>query len=308
MSIPVGRRHYWPLSSLLLFCVGTSPTVAGDPAKLIYRSNVTEVRLNFSAADQNNHGVATLQASDFAVVDSDVVVRNFQSFTRSDWTKLEIAILIDASESVTPRFSQEMADILHLVSSAEGVPPENLSIFSFEGSRPALLCAGDCRASQAAGRLPEVRAHGLTPLFDTIVFAEDYLAHHGDARAEKTLIVFSDGVDSVSQDSLGDALDASVRSEVQLDCIDLNKSAYGSQGAAILRNLASATGGRYFSPPEGTTGVLNALLEELRANYIVTYRLPSRAPGFNAVRILPTHNLKLQFRSRIGYYYPNQVQ
>ena len=71
--------------------------MGGDRPEFTYRTNTTEVRLNFSAMDQNNHGVATLQANDFAVVDKDVIVRNFQSFTRSDWTKLEIAILVDTS-------------------------------------------------------------------------------------------------------------------------------------------------------------------------------------------------------------------
>ncbi len=119
--------------------------------------------------DQNNHGVATLQPNDFAVVDKDVIVHNFQSFTRSDWTKLEIAILIDVSESVTPRFRQEIADVLNLVSQTPGIPDENLAMFSFHGLQPALLCAGDCRASRAAEQLPARRAGALTPLFDTIV-------------------------------------------------------------------------------------------------------------------------------------------
>lgn len=211
MAIPVPCRRPWPLVLLLLFCAGISPAMAGDPAEFTYRSQVTEVRLNFSAMDQNNHGVATLQASDFAVVDKDVIVRNFQSFTRSDWTKLQIAIVIDASESVTPRFRQEMADILELVSQTAGVPDENLSLFSFDGPRPALLCAGDCRASHAAERLPAARAHGLTPLYDTLAFAADFVSHHGDAHAQKVLIVFSDGADTISRNSLDDAIDAALR-------------------------------------------------------------------------------------------------
>ena len=308
MAIALLCRRPWPLVLLLLFCIGISPCVASDPAEFTYRTQVTEVRLSFSAMDQNNHGVATLQASDFAVVDKDVIVRNFQSFTRSDWTKLEIAIVIDASESVTPRFRQEMADILELVSQTAGVPDENLSIFSFDGPRPYLLCAGDCRASHAAERLPAAHAHGLTPLYDTIVFAADFLSHQGDAHAERVLIVFSDGADTISRNSLGDAIDAALRGEVQLDCIDLNKPAYSSQGAAVLRSLASASGGRYFPPPDGATHALNVILEGFQASYTVSYRLPSRASGFHAVRILPTHNLNLQFRSRSGYYYPSQVR
>ena len=251
MARPLPCWRTWPLFSLLAFWGGISPGIAGDRPDFTYRANATEVRLSFSAIDQNNHGVATLQASDFAVVDKDVIVRDFQSFTRSDWTKLEIAILIDSSESVTPRLRREMTDVVELVSQTAGVPDENLSLFYFEGSHPALLCAGDCRARHSAERLPEVHARGLTPLFDTIVFAADFLAGHGDAQSEKVLVVFSDGADTVSRSSLGDAVDAALRSEVELNCIDLNKAAYGSQGAATLRTLAGATGGRYFLPPAG---------------------------------------------------------
>jgi VWFA-related protein len=308
MAISIPCRRPGPLLSLFLFCAGMAPAIAEDRAEFTYRTNATEVRLTFSATDQNNHGVAALQPSDFAVVDKDVIVRNFQSFTRSDWTKLEIAILIDASESVTPRFRQGMADILELVSQGAGVPDENLSIFSFDGQRPALLCAGDCRASHAAERLHATRARGLTPLFDTLAFAANFLSDHGDARAEKVVILFSDGVDTISRNSLRDAIDTALRSEVQVDCIDLNQPSHFSQGAGVLRSLASATGGRYFPPPDGAARALNVILEDFHASYTVSYQLPGHAPGFHAVRILPTHNLNLQFRSRSGYYYPNRAR
>lgn len=313
MATPVPIRGLYPLCSILLFCAGVSPAIAADPADYTYRANAAEVRLSFSAADQNNHGVATLQPNDFAIVDKDIIVRQFQSFTRSDWTKLEFAILVDASESVTPRFRQESADILNLISGTAGIPDENLSMFSFHGSQPALLCAGNCRASRAAEQLPAGRAGGLTPLFDSVVFASEFLSHRGDAQAERVLIVFSDGVDTISRNSLRDAIDAGLRNEVQVDCIDLNQTdmsrrPFSSEGGAVLRSLAGATGGRYFPPPDGAARALNAVLEDFRASYSVSYRLPSHAVGFHTVRILPTHNLNLQFRSRSGYYYPNRVQ
>jgi Ca-activated chloride channel family protein len=293
---------------VLVFLTGISPAVAGDPPEYTYRTNANEVRLYFSATDQNNHGVATLQASDFAVVDKEVIVRNFQSFTRSDWTKLEIAILIDGSESVTPHFRQEVADVLNLVSKTAGIPDENLSMFSFQGVQPVLLCAGNCRSAGTAERLPAGRAGGLTPLFDSIVFASDFLSQHGDAHAQKVLIVFSDGADTISQSSLRDAVDAALRAEVQVDCIALNRSFASSPGATVLREVASATGGRYFPPPNGATQAINVILEGFQASYRVSYRLPNRAYGFHTVQILSTHNLNLQFRSRSGYYYPDRIR
>jgi VWFA-related protein len=308
MAIPVPTLRHGLLLSILLFCPAISLGAAGNPPEFTYRANATEVRLTFSALDQNNHGVATLQASDFAVVDKDVIVRNFQSFTRSDWTKLEIAVLLDASESVSPHFRREIADTVDLVSQTAGVPDENLSIFSFHGLEPAILCAGDCRASHATDRLPAARPGGLTPLFDTIVFASDFLAHHGDAHAQKILIVFSDGEDTISRNSLRDAIASAQQSEIQIDCINLNNSAALTRGAAVLYNLADATGGGYFPSRTGAATALNVILEGFRATYTITYRLPSHASGFHAVRILPTRNLNLQFRSRSGYYFPNYTR
>lgn len=296
------------LIALLVFLAGIAPAVAGDPPEYTYRANANEVRLYFSATDQNNHGVATLQASDFAVVDKEVIVRNFQSLTRSDWTKLEIAILMDASESVTPHFRQELADVLNLVSQTAGIPDENLSMFSFRGMEPALLCAGNCRTAGTAEHLPAGRAGDLTPLFDSIVFASKFLSQHGDAHAQKVLIVFSDGADTISQSSLRDAVDAALRAEVQVDCIDLNRSFASSPGATILREVARATGGRYFPPPNGAADAINVILEDFQASYTVSYRLPNLAYGFHTVQIRPTHNLNLQFRSRSGYYYPDRIR
>ena len=308
MATAVPNRPARPLIAVLIFSAGIAPAVAGDPPEYTYRTNANEVRLYFSATDQNNQGVATLQASDFAVVDKEVIVRNFQSFTRSDWTKLEIAILMDASESVTPHFRQELADVLNLVSQTAGIPEENLSMFSFHGMEPALLCAGNCRTAGTAGRLPAGRADGLTPLYDSIVYASDFLSQHGDSHAQKVLIVFSDGADTISRNSLRDAVDASLRDEVQVDCIDQNRPFTSSPGATVLREVASATGGRYFPPPNGAADAINVILEGFRASYTVSYRLPNRAYGFHSVQILPTHNLNLQFRSRSGYYYPDRIR
>jgi VWFA-related protein len=303
VALVPGQRP-WSLLALSLYCGGVSAGWAGDPVEFTLRAKVTEVRINFSATDQNNHGVPTLQASDFAVVDQDVIVHNFRSFARSDWTKFEIAILADASESVTPRFRQEMAELVELVSLTADVPDENLSIFTFRGVEPVLLCAGDCRASHATERLPAAGASGLTPLYDSVLFATNFLSGHGDANAGKVLIIFSDGSDTISRNSLDDAVETSLRNEVQLYAIDQNDPRSLSPGAAVLRSLARATGGRYF-PPSQANQALQVILESFRASYTVSYRMPSQALGFHTIRILPTHNLNLQFRSRSGYFYPN---
>ncbi len=86
-----------------------------------------------------------------------------------------------------------------------------------------------------------------------------------------------------------------------------NQRSNQSSGSMFLGRLADATGGRYFSlrfsPADDTATVLNAVLEDLRASYVVTYDLPSHQAGFHSLRLLPTHNLNLTFHSRNGYDY-----
>lgn len=308
MARSLPARRAWPTIWVLLFCIGTSPAASGDWPDLTYRTGTNEVRLAFSATDQNDHGVATLTSNDFAVVDTGFIVRDYQSFTRSDYSRLEIAILIDSSESVTPEYRKEISDALTLLSDSAGVPEENISLITFQNSKPALLCSGDCRSSNAVENLPASHSGGLTPLFDSIVFASDRMGHSGDSQTEKVLIVFSDGNDTISLRSLIDARDTAVAHNVQIYGIAQDRSASYSNGTQTLRTLATATGGRCFKAKGGATRALDLVLEDFRASYIVSYHLPTHARGFHTVQILPTHNLNLKFRSRSGYYYPDYIR
>jgi len=287
---------------------GTSPAVSGDQPDLTYRTGTSEVRLTFSATDQNDHGVATLQARDFAVVDTGFIVRDFQSFTRSDYSKLEITILIDSSESMSAHVRKEIADTLGLLAQTSGVPEENISLLSFRNGKPIEICSGNCRTSQIEEALPATKGAGLTPLYDSIIFASNLLSGGADAQTQKALILFSDGQDTISLKSLRDALDSTVMHNVQIYSIDMNDSAGYDPGRQVLRVFAAASGGRFFQMKDGSARALNTILEGYRASYVVSYHLPTHATGFHTVQVLPTHNVHLQFRSRSGYYYPNYIR
>lgn len=302
MAILVSSRRIWALLACpLLFWVRPAIAAENDAPDFTFHSQSNEVRLTFSVADRNDRGVATLRASDFVVVDSDVVVRSFGSFGHSDWTRFEIGILVDNSESVAPRFRQELSQIVDLLSHTR--PEETLSMFSFERSRPALVCAGDCREPRVTERLAQRPRGELTPLFDTIIFAADSLAHHGDPPAERILIVFSDGGDTFSDNTLAAAVRAAIHDEVEIYCVDLNDSV--SRRAAVLYQLSAATGGRYFKAHSGITAVVYAMFEALQTTYTVIYAVPTHVTGFHSVRVMPTHEVDLQFRSRSGYFYPD---
>jgi VWFA-related protein len=302
----------------------TCPSPADDtnrPSGLpTYRSSASEVRVTFFATDENNHALATLTQSDFAVVDNELVVRNFRSFTHSDETSLDVVVLIDLSESVAPRIRAAMNAVLQLVAREQSIPDDSIAVLSFGGMttglRPAILCSSGCGAADSMSKLMAVKSGSTTPLFDSLVFAADFIAHHRRAGVRPVLILLSDGDDTISIHSAPEALQAVLDGGALIYSVDTgtsaNQDSHRMSGSAFLQQVSEATGGRYFSSSffsahsssqQDAAAVLNTVLEDLRASYVVTYDLPSHQDGFHALRLLPTHNLNLTFHSRNGYLY-----
>jgi len=280
---------------------------SGDDLAATYRTTVSEVRIPLFATDEKNRPVDKIGKDDFAVVDNGMVVRDFRSLMRSDETALDVVAVVDASESVAPRFQATVNDVLQLVSQKQLATDDNVSVMSFGGLQPVVICARNCRNAAAEQRLLAVKAAGATPLFDALAYGAKFISDRQTPGVRPVLILFSDGDDTISKTSPRDALEAVIASGALLYTIDLNKPGDASNGSDALQQMAEATGGRYFSVGEGVVHVLEAALEDLRASYVVTYQLPSRAVGFHSLRILPKHNLNLRFHCRNGYYYETSI-
>ena len=325
------------LSALACFFSGSAlaEEKSDDASVLTYRSNVSEVRVTFFVTDndESDHPLETLSKADFAVVDSERIIRSFRSFGHSDETSLDVVALVDLSESVAPRFRTAMNQVLRLVAREQSIGDDNISVLSFGGNRggilrgsgdtrasdtaPAILCADGCRSPDAMVSLLSAQAGGATPLYDALIFASDFIAQRRRNSVRPVVILFSDGADTISLHSRGEALAAVCEAGALIYSVDLGTSkpqelrrdSYFISGGVFLRQVSEASGGRYFSFPQGGSQldagatVLNAALDDLRASFVVTYDLPSREAGFHSLRILPTHNRKLTFHSRNGYDY-----
>jgi len=286
-------------------CAAFGQNTSSDASAVAtFRSQVSEVRVSFSASE-GAQSVGTVQGSDFAVVDDGIVVRNFRSLTRSDETALEVVALVDVSESVAPRVRGAMTGVVQLVSQEERVPDDNFSVLSFGGMRPAILCAGGCGGTKAANKILSVEGSGMTPLYDGLMFAAEFMAYHHRAGARPVLILFSDGVDTISQHTTRDATQAVIESGAVIYAVDTGEPRIATPGRRFLRGIVDATGGRYFSLRDGPATVLSAVMDDLRASYVVTYEVPRRQAGFHSVHLMPTRNLNLTFHSRSGYYFEN---
>ena len=299
------NRHIW--LTLVILILPCNLAIGSAPGET-YRSSASEVRISFFATDERNQAIDQLQKEDFAVIDNSWVIRDFRSFSRADETVLDLLVLLDASESVGPRFDATIQHTLQLISNAQLVSGDSLSLVSFSGTHASVICSGNCRSSSAEANVRALRATGATPLFDALAFAGDFMTRRHTAGIKPVLILFSDGDDTISRNSAAEALEAVIASDAPIYSVDLGSPDRVSEGSKRLQAMSDATGGRYFRIGDGADAVLNAVIEDLHASYVVTYQLPNHLPGFHSLRILPTHNLNLRFYCRNGYYYENSLR
>jgi VWFA-related protein len=304
MRLSILHRLLARLFLLLTVFPGLCPRIESqDFSTPTYRGAASEVRLVFFASDDHNGHLQTLTANDFAVVDDDQVIRNFRSFDHSPLTNLDVIVLFDSSESVLPHFQQEIDQVLQLVSRWPWQPEDEVSVLSFSGMDTRQLCAGDCRTSLTAGKIASFSTGGATPLFDALDTATRLLRRRSRSNTLPVIILFSDGDDTISKTSLNRALEKTLSAGVQVYVVDLTPPTLSSNGTAILQKIADASGGLYIRSANGIARIFNDVIDDLHSALVVTYALPRSASDFHSIRILPTHNLNLHFRTRSGYFH-----
>ena len=287
----------------LFFACLSSSGAAQESSNGTFYSNASKVRIVFFATDKKNRPLQNLTKDDFAVVDNEEVIRDFRSLTRSTEMKLDVIVLFDASDSVLPRFQQEIADLLQLLLPWPWNPDDEVSVLSFSGTQTYPLCAGDCAGSLTADRIMAAPRGGSTPLFDALDTAASLLQSRPRPDVWPVIILFSDGDDTISIDSYSQAVEKILTSQTHVYAVDLNR--FGpSRGRRTLQELADTSGGRYVETGDDATRISTAILEDLHSARVVTYALRPSNSDFHAVRILPSHDLNLQFRSMHGYYAP----
>jgi VWFA-related protein len=304
----LSHRQGWSLAVLLAFfpCLFYASSTSDGPLTT-YHTGTSEVRISFFATDEHNHPVEDLGKDDFAIVDDGVVIRDFRSLARTSDAALDLVLLVDDSESIAPRFQEVQQDILKLISSDSLSPDDRISVVTFAGMRLAIFCLQDCGAPATRQKLLAAKAEGATPLFDAVNYTAHLVTSQRKPSAREVVILFSDGHDTISRASYRDALQAMTASGALLYTVNIDRSEdSSSQGSRTLQQMAESTGGRAFQLPDHAIDLLQAVLADLHASYIVTYQLPNRTAGFHSLRILPKHNLNLQFHCRKGYNYDDE--
>ncbi len=216
---------------------------ASDQPVTTLKIQAREVVLPVTVRDKKGALVTSLQVSDFALTE-DSRPQTIKSFTRESSLPLRVGLLVDTSHSVSGAIDSERkaagkfvdlmlpADPKATAAKDEGFlihfDREVELLEDFTNSRERLHHElddmGSTRASQNSSQGPETNGDdrtsqtrmrgGGTQLYDAIYLASDELMKPKDGR--KALVVFSDGADRGSKESLNDAVDAADRANVAI--------------------------------------------------------------------------------------------
>jgi VWFA-related protein len=239
------------LSLSALFCLRNSGT-AQQPSTTQPMSNLKvqarEVLLPVTVVDKKGALVTDLTAKDFTLTE-DGRPQVIKSFTTQSNLPFRLGLLVDTSRSVYPAIDAERKAAEKFVELMLPADPKQQTrgdqaflihfdrevelLEDFTNSREKLdheIDAMTPTAREQNSQGPETTGDnrgygdhggassgGGTQLYDAIYLSSDELMKPKDGR--KALVVFSDGVDRGSKETMNDAIDAADRAGVQVFCV-----------------------------------------------------------------------------------------
>jgi VWFA-related protein len=245
----------WAAAAGLAQQSGTQQPASDRPVTTL-KIQAREVVLPVTVRDKKGALVTSLQVSDFTLTE-DSRPQRIKSFTRESSLPFRVGLLVDTSRSVSGALDNERKAASKFVDlmlpadpKASGQKDEGFLIHfdrevellqDFTNSRDKLHHElddmGPSRASQNSSQGPETTGDdrsggqsrsrgGGTQLYDAIYLASDELMKPKDGR--KALVVFSDGADRGSKETLNDAVDAADRANVAVYTIYFKGEQEGS--------------------------------------------------------------------------------
>ncbi len=192
-------------------------------------------------------------------------------------SELQIALLVDTSGSMngSPINSARGA----VRGFVDAMPPDvEMSLIGF-GATAQLLVPSTTDQDQILSGIADLTADGETALYDGLVQAA--ASFDGDPDGRRTIVLLSDGGDTVSTATLDEALVELIGSEASLIIVELESPE--SDPAALLR-LEAATGGALV--PASDPAALEGIYADTASDLINQYELMFEANGQGATTLL----------------------
>jgi VWFA-related protein len=284
-----------------------------DQSVFTMRAMVSEVHLIFTVTDKHGRYIKDLKKNDFKILDDKKPPEEILSFTSETDLPLQVALLIDASESVTSRFKFEQEAATEFLKQTIRRKYDQAFVIGFDLTPRVTQDFTDDTEKLSVG-IRTLRPGTLTAMYDALYYAcHDKLLKQPQAGpVRRAIILLSDGNDNASSKTREKAIEMAQRAEVSVYTISTNSSGSRGHGNTSLERIAEETGGRSYAPSQVTevAAAFASIQEELRSQYAVSYKPAAFRPdGHYRTIEVQAQNLKgLRIRNRKGYRSPARYE
>jgi VWFA-related protein len=254
------------------------------------RVNVDLVNVPFTVTDRAGRFVSGLKQSDFTI-EEDTHPQVIQRFNQENELPLTIGILVDKSGSVAPVFAEEKAAADSFLDST--LKPGDLAmVISFDR---VVTLEQDFTEDKKSLRdaINRLTIGSGTSIFDAVYLAaKEQLSKQAGRKA---IVLISDGKDTGSKVSLGEALMAAHQSDASVFSVSNRIGGFfdvqGNGDPATLKRFSLETGGTLFfvGGRSDLREVFSEISDELRSQYSLAYTSADSAHDgkYRHIRIIP---------------------
>lgn len=269
--------------------------------------DVDLVLANVTVTDRNGRFVTGLEKDNFKLIE-DRVAQEITYFSSED-IPLSVGIILDVSGSMKDKLKTAVEAAITFMKG--GSPDDEYFLVEF-ADKPTGTADFTNDISKIQSRFLTSKAKGRTALFDAVYMGLSKLEQGNNAK--RALLLITDGEDNRSRYTFSNVRDFVKEKDVQMYAIGITSGwsdASGEQGRALLRDLASISGGNSFFPTSvyGLEDICRKIAAELKYQYVIGYRSTNTAKDGEWRKIKVTAELpknKLTVRAKQGYYAPSE--
>jgi Ca-activated chloride channel homolog len=286
---------------------GKPTTEPQEPQTIV--SETINVRLPLSVVDKSGHFITNLKQTDFEIFE-DKVQQRIESFVQESDLPLDVAILMDTSNSVRPKLKFEQDAAVSFLQTMLTTRKDRALFATFD-SQVELHQDFTNRLELLSKAIDGVKARGETRFYDAVYrVCEEKMSAQGRRRA---MVIITDGDDTASERTLNQAIDIAQRSETVIYLISTKQGGFfGVQAGMVdakedkeIKRMAEETGGRAFF----TSSVIDleksftAIAKELRSQYLIAYAPSNEKPDnkFRQIEVKLPGYKDFRIRTKKGY-------
>ena len=244
--------------------------IAGDAGAQI-RAEITQVLISATVVDEHNRFLNHLPAEAFHLFEEGVEQRIGSVTIESG--PASIALVVDVSASMKRSVEHLHAGVRQII--ANSIAGDEFCLILFD-DRPKLSGSCTTDASDIERQMQGIQPDRRTALRDAIVLGFRTLRTARHPR--RAIVVLSDGYDTASAYSARQVVSLARESDVRVYAIATAPySERAADATPLLRDVAKATGGRYFEVTSTRDFRRIAERIDIRQQYVLAYTPANRS-------------------------------